>query len=206
MKIWREMNLKEEIKILKEYQYKMEVEMKQILSSLGNADISDLFQKYVDSVNLNEAKDVEISQLKMQIKQIKSKRRKSKRASSRLEFSLSPTSRSNSESALKLRKRAQSVRSGRCRLDQSFMSNNSDLQDVFGTQMDPYYDVMHLQPSKAIKPVRALPRSASPKKRQRLANLQKQVEEMRSWESKIVDLQTENGKKAVEISNLKSLN
>ena len=166
----RETLLKDEIQILRSYQYKMETEMKQILASLENSDISGLFQKYVDSVNLNEAKDIEISELKQKInKMIRRRKRSRSRRNSRLDFSLSPTSRSNSESALKIRKRAQSVRSGRFNHNQSFLSNNSDLQEVFGTQGNSYYDVMHLQPAKeiSVRPTKALPRSPSPKKKKK---------------------------------------
>ena len=56
----------------------METEMKQILASLENADISGLFQKYVDSMNLNEQKDIEISELTLKIKKLKRTRKRSR--------------------------------------------------------------------------------------------------------------------------------
>ena len=91
--------MKDEIAILKDYQAKLENEMKQILDGLGNNDISVMYDKYIQSMKNNQIKDIEIATLKRKLKT--SKKKKVKRAKSykssarRLDFTLSPTSRSN---------------------------------------------------------------------------------------------------------------
>jgi len=45
--------MKDEILILKDYQTKLENEMKQILDGLGNNDISVMYGKYIESMKNN---------------------------------------------------------------------------------------------------------------------------------------------------------
>ena len=135
--------------------------------------------------------------------------KKKKRASSfkssarRLDFTLSPTSRSGLSTEKKEQlgiKRARSAfAKGRVEsMTRSLCTTNSDIQDVYDRE-DCYGDVMNISldygasgRKRTKGSAKKAPRSPSPtlkprRDKKNLEKLQKEVKEMRSWESKILE-------------------